>query len=183
MEKVVVRISLFQSSVTIIQKPSHRFAPYISRLVSIQWQHWYKSESGCLVKVNINLQIHLLVFINISIFHFSVSCLEKNYGFCLKVAKALLSMIFKCSMISAQNLPLKAVFYRFYDVICRHCDSIVVTRFQHVLLVFSRSKCNMKIQRGNQCIFFSNGNGATCCYLSPKKMLIYNKLMWHFLQL
>ena len=174
MEKVVVRISLFQSSVTIIQKPSHRFAPYISRLVSIQWQYWYKSESGCLVKVNINLQIHLLVFINISIFHFSVSCLEKNYGFCLKVAKALLSMIFKCSMISAQNLPLKAVFYRFYDVICRHCESIVLlkrlaTRLQHVLLVFSRSKWSMKIQRGNQCIMLFKWEWCDLLLLDTKE--------------
>ena len=28
-----------------------------------------------------------------------------------------------------------------------------------------------------------NGNGATCCYLTPKKMLIYNDLMWYFLHL
>ena len=26
-------------------------------------------------------------------------------------------------------------------------------------------------------------NGATCCYLTPKKMPIYNELMWHFLHL
>ena len=52
--------------------------------------------------------------------------LEKNYDLRLKVAKKLLSIIFKFSMISAQYLPLKAVFHRFYDVICRHCKSIVV---------------------------------------------------------
>ena len=54
--------------------------------------------------------------------------LEKNYALHLKVAKKLLSIIFKFSMISAQYLPLKAVFYRFYDVICRHCESIVVLK-------------------------------------------------------
>ena len=30
---------------------------------------------------------------------------------------------------------------------------------------------------------FSNENGATCCYLTPKKMLICNELMWNFLHL
>ena len=40
----------------------------------------------------------------------------------------MLSIIFKFSMISAQYLPLKAVFYRFYDVICRHCASIFVLK-------------------------------------------------------
>ena len=29
-------------------------------------------------------------------------------------------------MISAQYLPLKVDFYRFYDVMCRDCESIVV---------------------------------------------------------
>ena len=54
--------------------------------------------------------------------------LEKNYDLRLKVAKKMLSIIFKLSMISAQYLPLKTVFYRFYDVICRHCESIVVLK-------------------------------------------------------
>ena len=54
--------------------------------------------------------------------------LEKNYDLRLKVAKKLLSIIFKFSMISAQYLPLKAVFYRFYDVICRDCASIFVLK-------------------------------------------------------
>ena len=126
MEKVVVRITLFQSSIAIVQKPSHRFSPYISGLVSIEWQHWPKLQSGCLVKVNVNLQIHVLIFINNSIFHFRLSCLGKNYDLGLKVAKKLLSIIFKFSMISAQYLPLRVGFYRFYDLICRHCESIVV---------------------------------------------------------
>ena len=68
------------------------------------------------------------VFIGNSIFHFSLSCLEKNYDLRFKVAKKLLIIIFKISMISAQYLPLKAVFYQFYDVICRHCESIVVLK-------------------------------------------------------
>ena len=126
MEKVVITISLFQSSVAIVQKPSHRFAPYISGLVSISLQHQPKWQSECLVKVNINLQIHVLVFISNSIFHFRLSCLDKNYDLCLKVSKKLLSIIFKFSMISVQYLPLRAIFYQFYDVICRHCESIVV---------------------------------------------------------
>ena len=44
-------------------------------------------------------------------------------------ASKMLSIIFKFSMISAQYLPLKAVFYRFYDVICRHCASVVVLKY------------------------------------------------------
>ena len=63
-----------------------------------------------------------------SIFHFSLSCLDKNYDLGLKVAKKLLSILFKFSMISAQHLPMRAVFYRFYVVICRHCESIVVLK-------------------------------------------------------
>ena len=39
--------------------------------------------------------------------------LEKNYDACLKVAKKLLSIIFKFSMISAQYLLLRAVFIDF----------------------------------------------------------------------
>ena len=38
----------------------------------------------------------------------------------------MLSIIFKFSMTSAQYLLLRAVFYRFYDVIFRHCESIVL---------------------------------------------------------
>ena len=63
-----------------------------------------------------------------SIFHFSLICLDKNYDLGLKVAKKLLSILFKFSMISAQHLPMRAVFYRFYVVICRHCESIVVLK-------------------------------------------------------
>ena len=88
---------------------------------------------ACLVKVNINLYIHVLVFIRNSIFHSSLSCLEKNYDLPLKVAKKLLIIIFKFSRISAQYLSIPvssilAVFYRFYDVICRHCESIAVLK-------------------------------------------------------
>ena len=68
------------------------------------------------------------VFIGNSIFHFSLSCLEKNYDLRFKVAKKLLSIMFKLSMILAQYLSLKAVFYRFYDVICRHCESVVALK-------------------------------------------------------
>ena len=50
------------------------------------------------------------VFISKSIFHFSLSCLGKNYGLSLRVAKKLLSMIVKSSMISAQYLPMRAIF-------------------------------------------------------------------------
>ena len=81
-----------------------------------------------MVKININPQIHIFLFISNSIFHFSLSCLEKTYDLGFKVAKKLLSIIFKFSMILAQCLPLRAVFYRFYDVICRHCESIVVLK-------------------------------------------------------
>ena len=88
------------------------------------WQHWPKSQSWCLAKVNINLKIHVLFFISNSIFHFGLSCLEKNCDLGLNIAKKLLSIIFKFNMISAQYLPLKAVFYRFSEVICRHRESI-----------------------------------------------------------
>ena len=43
--------------------------------------------------------------------------LEQNYDLRLKVAKTLRSIIFKFSMVSAQYLPLKAFFYRFYGAI------------------------------------------------------------------
>ena len=36
-------------------------------------------------------------------------------------------------MISAQYLPLRAVFYRFYDVICRHCESVVLLKRCYLL--------------------------------------------------
>ena len=110
-------------------------------------------------------------FINNSIFYFSLSCLGKNYDLSLKVAKKLLSIIFKFSMISAQYLPLKAVFYRFYGVICRHCASRLdlATRLQHVLLVFSRSKWSMKIQRGNQCIMLFKWEWCDLLLLDTKE--------------
>ena len=56
-------------------------------------------------------------FICNSIFLFSFSCLRQNYDFWLKVSKKLLSLIFKFNMISAWYLPLRAVFYWFYDTI------------------------------------------------------------------
>ena len=138
-----------------------------------------------------------MVFIGNSIFHFSLSCLEKKYDLRLKFAK---HNIHK-SMISAQYFPLKAVFYRFYDVIYRHRESVFVLHrfikpqllnlqnFQpgellasclgfDLNLIFSRSRWSIKIQRGNQSIML-----ATCCYLTPKKMLIYNELVWYFLHL
>ena len=85
-------------------------------------------KSGWLVKVNIYLSIHVLVFASNSIFYFILSCLEKNYDLRLKDTKKLLSIIFQFSLISGQYLPLKAVFYRFCDVSCRHCESIVVLK-------------------------------------------------------
>ena len=74
-------------------------------------------------------------------------------------------------MISAQYLPLKAVFYRFYGVICRHCASRLdlATRLQHVLLVFSRSKWSMKIQRGNQCIMLFKWDWCDLLLLDTKE--------------
>ena len=152
-----------------------------------------------------------------SIFHFSLSCLDKNYDLGLKVAKKLLSILFKFSMISAQYLPMRAVFCRFYVVTCRHCESIVelnccqllekkrLHRFtklqllnfqnfltgkllssclgfdlnlslspqqlglQHVLLVFSRSKWSMKIQRGSQCIMLFKWEWCDLLLLDTKE--------------
>ena len=57
--------------------------------------------------------MHLLVFIRNSIFYFSLNYLAKNYDLSLKVAKTLLGIIFKFSMISAQYLPLRAFFNDF----------------------------------------------------------------------
>ena len=102
MEKVVLGLAYFSPVLPLYTKPSHQFAPYISGLVSIQWYHWPRLQGGCLVKANINLQIDVLIFISNSIFHFSLSCFEKNYDLRLKVAKKLLSTIFKFHMISAQ---------------------------------------------------------------------------------
>ena len=65
-------------------------------------------------------------FLSNFMFHFSLSCFDKNNDLLLKFAKALLSIIFKFSMISVQYLLLRADFYRFYDVICRHCEFTVV---------------------------------------------------------
>ena len=45
----------------------------------------------------------------------------------------MLSMLFKFSMISAQNFPLRAVFYQFYDVICRHCEPVVLLKRCYLL--------------------------------------------------
>ena len=59
--------------------------------------------------------------------------LEKNYDLHLKGSKKLLSIIFEFSMISAQYVPLKAVFYQFCDVICRHCESVVVLQHRQLL--------------------------------------------------
>ena len=42
------------------------------------------------------------------------------FNFSLKVVKKLLSVIFKFNMVSVWHLPSRTVFYRFYDVICRH---------------------------------------------------------------
>ena len=67
-------------------------------------------------KVNVNLYIHVFVFISNSIFHFSLSCLVQNYDFSLKVAKTFLSIIFKFSLISVWYLPLRAAFYRYQIV-------------------------------------------------------------------
>ena len=53
-------------------------------------------------------------------FSFQPQLLRANYDSSFKVAKKLLTVIFKLNMISTWHLPLKAVFYRFYDVICRH---------------------------------------------------------------
>ena len=53
-------------------------------------------------------------------FSFQPQLLRANYDSSFKVAKKLLTAIFKLNMISTWHLPLKAVFYRFYDVICRH---------------------------------------------------------------
>ena len=65
-------------------------------------------------------QWRVQVFVFMSNPYFSLTWLRQNYDFSLKVAKKLLSVIFKFNMISASHFPLRAVFYRFYDVICRH---------------------------------------------------------------
>ena len=67
-------------------------------------------------------------------------------AFSLKVAKKLLNLIFKFSMILAWHFPLRAIFYQFYNVIYR--DGIVSgTRvelnwiyFSSSTLLFSRKK-------------------------------------------
>ena len=64
--------------------------------------------------------MQVFVLISKSIFYFTISCLGQYYNFSLKVARKLPSVIFKFSMISAWHLPLRAVFYWFYDFICRH---------------------------------------------------------------
>ena len=74
------------------------------------------------------LQINILVFISISIFHSSLSCLEKDYDLRHKSAKKKLSIILKLSMISAQCFPQRAVFYRFRNVICRNCKSVLLLK-------------------------------------------------------
>ena len=47
--------------------------------------------------------------------------LRQNYNFSLEVARNLLGVIFKFYIISSWHLSLRANFYQFYDVICRHC--------------------------------------------------------------
>ena len=75
----------------------------------------------------LHLQIHVLVFIRSSIFHFSLSCLGKNYNLSLEVSKKLLITIYKFSTISVQY-AIEGIFYRFYYVIARHCESILLLK-------------------------------------------------------
>ena len=79
------------------------------------------------------LQINIFVVINNSIFHSSLSCLEKNYDLRHKTAKKQLSIILKLSMISVQCFPQRAVFYRFYNVICRNCKSVLLLKRCYLL--------------------------------------------------
>ena len=83
-----------------------------------------KKALGCKHSIHVNIyffckQLHVFVFISNSILHFSLSCLQQNYDFCLKVAKKLLSATVKFSKISAWHLPLKGVYFMtsFADII------------------------------------------------------------------
>ena len=92
--------------------------------------------------------MHVLVSIGNSIFHFSLSCLGRKHDLNLKVAKKLLSIIFKFNMISA---------------------------FMILSLLGQNGAWKCKVEMSAYC--FSNRNGVTCCYLTAKKTLIYNELM------
>ena len=59
----------------------------------------------------------------------------------------------------------------------------LATRLQHVLLVFSRSKWNMKIQRGNQCIMLFTWEWCNLLLLDTRENANFNELIWHFLHL
>ena len=59
-----------------------------------------------------------------SIFHFNLSCLEKNYDLILKAAKKLQSIIFKFSIIFSSVLAIEGIIYRFYNIIFTHRESV-----------------------------------------------------------
>ena len=101
MEEVVARI--YFNPVL----PLYRNHPIDFSMNQLEW------DSGCLVKVNVILQIHNLFFISNSIFDLSLSCLEKHYDLSLKIYKNLLSLIFKFSLLSAQCSPLSEFFIDF----------------------------------------------------------------------
>ena len=103
------------------------------------------------------LQINILVFISISIFHSSLSCLEKDYDLRHKSAKKKLSIILKLSMISAQCFPQRAVFYRFRNVICRNCKSV----FYLSVVIFQKRK-NFRGLSRRSCLTFKIVNLASC---------------------
>ena len=102
MERAEVKIAYFNPVL-----PLYRNHPIHLLHISVDW-FLYNGSTGLNCKVD--------------------AWLEKNCDLRLKVAKKLLNIIFKFSMITAQHLPLKSVFYQFYDVIFRHSESIVVLK-------------------------------------------------------
>ena len=74
-----------------------------------------------------------LLHISVDWFLYIYIFIYKNYDLCFKVAKKFFNQIFKFSLISAQYLPLRAVFYQFYDLIYRHCESIVLLKCCYLL--------------------------------------------------
>ena len=79
------------------------------------------------------LQINIFVFTSTSIFHSSLSCLQKDYDLRHKTSKKKLSIILILSMISAQCFPQRAVFYRFCKVICSNCKSVFLPKRCYLL--------------------------------------------------
>ena len=110
--------------------PLYRNQPIDLLYISVNW-FLYNGNTGLNYKVDAWLRWILIFrytfwFLLETPFFISASVAQRKIM--IYVSK-MLSIIFKFSMISAQYLPLKAIFYRFYDVICRHCtDTVVVLK-------------------------------------------------------